>query len=321
MISVIVPVYNVEPYLARCVNSILQQSYTDFELLLVDDGSTDRSGDICEKIAEKDSRIRVFHKKNGGLSDARNFGLDQIRGEFVSFIDSDDYVGPDYLRILVEMREQFQADISMLASISTVSDEMDFVASTDERERLNPEETLKKISGGIGVGVSAWGKLYRRDLFRKTKFPVRMLYEDLYTTPYLLEDCRICAFSTSVQYYYYQRHDSITHRISDSAAEMWNVGMERLYDYIKEKVPGAEAYVIRRYISFAFGTIINNLIDSEDYVAKAQTFRDRHIDWWRSASSNPYLDKKEKIKAFLFLKDVRLYRVFYKLYQIKKKLG
>ena len=97
--------------------------------------------------------------------------------------------------------------------------------------------------------------------------------------------------------------------------------MERLYDYIKEKVPGAEAYVIRRYISFAFGTIINNLIDSEDYVAKAQTFRDRHIDWWRSASSNPYLDKKEKIKAFLFLKDVRLYRVFYKLYQIKKKLG
>lgn len=321
MISVIVPVYNVEKYLTRCVESILQQSYTDFELLLVDDGSTDKSGDICEKIAEKDRRIRVFHKKNGGLSDTRNFGLDQIRGEFVSFIDSDDYIGPDYLRILVEMQEQFQADISMLALIPTVSDKMDFVASTDEREKLNPGEALKKIAGGAGVGVSACGKLYRRDLFRKTKFPVRMLYEDLYTTPYLLEDCRMCAFSTAEQYYHYQRNDSITHRISDSATEMWNVGIEKLYDYIKEKVPGAEAYVIRRYISFAFGTIINNLIDSDDYVSKAQTFRDRHIDWWRSASSNPYLDKKEKIKAFLFLKDVRLYRVFYKLYQVKKKLG
>lgn len=321
MISVIVPVYNVEPYLARCVNSILQQSYTDFELLLVDDGSTDRSGDICEKIAEKDSRIRVFHKKNGGLSDARNFGLGKMCGEFVSFIDSDDYVGPDYLRILVDMQELFRADISMLASISTVSDEMDFVASADERERLNPEDALKKISGGLGTGVSACGKLYRKDLFRETKFPVGRLYEDLYTTPYLLENCGTCALSTSIQYYYYQRNDSITHRISDTATEMWNVGIEKLYDYIKQKDPDAVAYVVRRYISFAFSTVINNLIDSDDYVKKAEAFRDRHIDWWRSASSNPYLDKKEKIKAFLFLKDVRLYRVFYKLYQIKKKLG
>ena len=106
MISVIVPIYKVEKYLRRCVDSILNQSYTDFELLLIDDGSPDGCPQICDEYAQQDTRVRVFHKPNGGLSDARNYGLDRMKGEYVSFIDSDDYVGPDYLTVLVELAKK-----------------------------------------------------------------------------------------------------------------------------------------------------------------------------------------------------------------------
>ena len=321
MISVVVPVYNVEKYLTRCINSILRQSFADFELLLVDDGSTDKSGSICEQYTVKDSRIRVFHKKNGGLSDARNFGLDQMHGEFVSFIDSDDYVGPDYLRILVEMQEQFQADLTMLVTASTHSEGTEFVDSADKRWFMQPKEALRSIASGEYTGVSACGKLFRRSIFAQKRFPVGMLYEDMHTIPYLIEDCHACALSTSIQYYYFQRSDSITHNISDKAIEMWNGGIEKLYDYVEQRDPEAVDCVICRYVLFGFGVVVNNLIDSDSYVLRSRQFRDRHHDWWKAAAQNKYLKKKDKVKVGLFLTDVRLYRIFYKLYQVKKKHG
>ena len=108
--SVIVPVYNVEIYLPRCIDSILSQSFTDFELILVDDGSPDNCGKICDEYALKDSRVRVFHKSNGGVSSARNLGLDNVRGEWVTFIDSDDYVEVDYLKELIDAQQKNQVD-------------------------------------------------------------------------------------------------------------------------------------------------------------------------------------------------------------------
>ena len=102
LISVIVPVYNVEPYLRQCIDSILNQTYTDFELILVDDGSTDRCPEICDKYKEKDDRVRVLHKTNGGLSDARNHGIDIANGDYITFIDSDDMVSKDYLEVLIQ---------------------------------------------------------------------------------------------------------------------------------------------------------------------------------------------------------------------------
>ena len=112
MISIIVPVYNVERYLARCVDSVLGQTYPSWELILVDDGSFDRSPAICDEYAGRDGRIKVVHKKNGGLSSARNVGLDMMRGEYVTFLDSDDYWHPCYLEILLNFVEEKQADIA-----------------------------------------------------------------------------------------------------------------------------------------------------------------------------------------------------------------
>ena len=106
-VSIIVPVYKAEKYLNRCVDSILAQTFTDFELLLIDDGSPDRSGEICDEYAKKDSRIRVFHKKNGGVSSARNLGLDNVLGEYVTFVDSDDWVEPDFVETMIQTYEKF----------------------------------------------------------------------------------------------------------------------------------------------------------------------------------------------------------------------
>lgn len=320
LVSVIVPVYNVEPWLRRCVDSILRQDYTDFELLLIDDGSTDHSGAICDEYAHQNERIFAYHKENGGLSDARNFGIDRARGDFISFVDSDDYVGPDYLRILVETQDQFQADAVILKMVSTHAENVKLTASSDQRAVLQPKDAVRKVVCNSIAGVSACGKLYRRHLFASRRFPVGMLYEDLHTIPYLLGDCQLCAYSTSVQYYYYMRTGSITHTISDRAIEMWNGGIEQLYGYFEQKDPEAVDCVVCRYVSFGFNNIINNLSCSKDYTHKAKLFRDRHLNWWKKGLKNPYLTKKEKLKAFLFLINVDLYRWFHRQYVTIKPL-
>ena len=134
MISVIVPIYKVEKYLRRCVDSILEQSYPDFELLLIDDGSPDSCPRICDEYARRDERVRVFHKPNGGLSDARNYGLERMKGEYVSFIDSDDYVGKDYLKILMELIREYGVNVAAVThQCVSEADGTLFVASEDHR--------------------------------------------------------------------------------------------------------------------------------------------------------------------------------------------
>ncbi|MBR4473712.1 MAG: glycosyltransferase family 2 protein [Oscillospiraceae bacterium] len=311
MISVIVPVYNVEPYLPRCIKSILQQTYTDFELLLVDDGSTDSSGAICDEFVEKDSRIRVFHKENGSMSDARNYGLDRTCGEFVAFVDSDDYVGPDYLRILAETQAQFQADMVMLEMSGGPSTGFKFIPSQDARRALSPKEALREIIMG---SVSPCDKLFKRTLFDRKRFLTGFIYEDLHTIPYLLEDCRICAHSTSVQYYYCGRKGSVSSTITFHKIKMWNEGVEKLYQYVESMDPEMIDCVIYRYACDGIFVILERMLDSPDYTATAKTFRDRHLDWWKRALHNPYLSLRKKAKVLLILTNVNLYRATYARY-------
>ena len=164
MISVIVPIYKVEKYLRRCVDSILNQSYTDFELLLIDDGSPDNCPQICDEYARRDDRVRVFHKPNGGLSDARNYGIDRMKGDYVSFIDSDDYVGPDYLKILMDLIKEYAVPVAAVTHLCVFNGETSFVSSNDTRYMIPNSEILKAMAQGQII-FSAWGKLMHKDLF------------------------------------------------------------------------------------------------------------------------------------------------------------
>lgn len=213
-ISVIVPVYNVEKYLSRCVNSILAQSFLDFELILIDDGSTDESGRICDEYAEKDSRIKVFHKKNGGLSSARNEGIEYARGSYISFVDSDDWVSPDYLEYLFLLIKKYDADVVSAAYALTCNTKIDFL-STEKIKVLNGYSNilqfyLKEDKLNKKNDFSVWIKLYRKELFDKIKFPNGKIYEDNIVNFKILKQCSRYVKSSKIIYAYFQRPKSIT---------------------------------------------------------------------------------------------------------------
>lgn len=210
-ISVIVPVYKVEEYLHECVDSILAQTFREFELILVDDGSPDNCGKICDEYAQKDSRVRVIHQENQGLSGARNSGIDVAQGEYITFIDSDDRVAARYLEVLLAaVREG--ADVAVCQHREFLDGEVPapwqgtlFWQSFDTVDAL-----VKLYDGSHMVPVNAWGKLLHRNLIGNTRFPVGRLHEDQAFTPYILYSAKRIVSCDAVLYHYRVNAASIT---------------------------------------------------------------------------------------------------------------
>lgn len=211
MITVIVPVYKVEKYLNRCVDSILTQTYQDFEILLVDDGSPDNCGKICDEYAEKDSRIFVIHQKNGGLSAARNTGLnwfyEQNRSYYITFVDSDDWLHPDYLNILINSITENDVKISV-CNYKRVIDEIPHENYDNiEYELTSPEDFLVNHFWQYNY---AWGKLYHKSVFNDVRYPVGKNFEDTFTTYKVLHKCEKIAYTELQLYYYLLNEQGIT---------------------------------------------------------------------------------------------------------------
>lgn len=215
LITVVVPVYNVEKYLDECVESIVGQTYSNLEILLVDDGATDASGKMCDRWAEKDQRIRVIHKENGGLSDARNFGLRVAKGAYISFIDSDDCVAPEFLETLYDGILRENAQISCCACVPFEDGQPipDWSADHSDRVGLAGMELVRALYTGryLQVGIMAWNKLYDAGLFRDNgiEYPKGKLYEDTFTTCRLLYHTQRAAVTECALYGYRQRNGSI----------------------------------------------------------------------------------------------------------------
>lgn len=213
-ISVIIPVYKVEKFLDRCVKSVLSQSYKDFEVLLVDDGSPDNCGDICESYKRSDNRVRVFHKENGGLSDARNYGVQRAEGKYITFIDSDDYVASDYLEVLIGMISDYNADIAV-GNYMDVSDEvlLDQKALPEDMKvtTFDSDGALHNLlaSPHYLQMETAWGKLVRTEIIKRHPFPVGRFHEDEATTYLFYLDASNIAVTDRVLYGYYQNPASI----------------------------------------------------------------------------------------------------------------
>ena len=218
MISVIVPVYKVEQYLPRCVESILGQTYTDIEIILVDDGSPDKCGDICDEYAREDSRIRVIHKENGGLSDARNAGIEIAQGELITFVDSDDYIAPTMIEHLLEKMNQYGADIS-ICPFQPIYDDSAECADTAAAAAIGDDVVMTGMEamGELFVTidcppVTSWGKLYKAELFSQTgiRFPVGRINEDVYTTYKMFYHSKRVVYTNHKLYYYLIRQGSIS---------------------------------------------------------------------------------------------------------------
>lgn len=209
-ISVIVPVYNVEKYLNRCVDSILAQTFTDFELILVDDGSPDNCGKICDEYAEKDNRIHVIHKENGGLSDARNAGIDwafeHSNSEWITFIDSDDWIHPKYLEYMYGAVIKTGCRISACDYYETTGEEKGILREYVEYKTIKPEDFYCNYRM---IPTIACCKLYNKECFNNIRFPVGLLHEDVFVTYKLLFMYDCIALIDERLYAYFQSPESI----------------------------------------------------------------------------------------------------------------
>lgn len=236
LVSVIIPVYNTQDYLKACIESVQGQTYPNLEILLVDDGSTDESGALCEKYAAQDDRIRVFHKKNGGLSDARNRGLMEARGEFLAFVDSDDLLAPKAIETLEALCETSNAEAA-IGQVSAFADHCTFAEESAQGEVVPMKEAVRRMLLHQKIGHEAWGKLYRRSLWQTIKFPFGLFYEDYATIYCVIAQCQTVAIAPVPLYYYRVHSGSIMHSgIQRKNLVLLDISSD-VTSFIEEKIP------------------------------------------------------------------------------------
>lgn len=210
-ISVIVPCYNVAPYLERCINSVVNQTYHNLDIILVDDGSTDDTGRVCDRLAQTDNRIRVVHKENGGLSDARNAGIDVAQGDFLSFVDGDDYLELDAYEVMVL---EMQSPNVSLVSAGIIAEDVDGKINaimSKEKIILNREEAFINLLGAVRtIGQSSCNKLFRKSLFENLRYKNGIINEDMEILPKILDRCQQVILLNKPIYHYIKRAGSIT---------------------------------------------------------------------------------------------------------------
>lgn len=242
LISIIIPVYKVEKYLEKCIQSVINQTYENLQIILVDDGSPDNCGKICDEYAKKDHRIEVIHKSNGGLSDARNKGLEMAKGEYIGFVDSDDYIEADMYEVLYNLLKQYNADVS-ICNFYTVSQGKISIKNADNGiNEYNRIEILKEILLDKNIQSYAWNKLYKKELFDEIKYPIGKKYEDIGTTFYLLEKCNKVVVTGKSEYYYINRQDSIVNNVTESTITDYIELIMQRYDYIEENIKELSSY-------------------------------------------------------------------------------
>lgn len=214
IVSIVVPIYKVEDYLPNCIESLINQTYSDLEIILVDDGSPDQCGEICDEYAKRDNRIKVIHKENGGLSDARNAGIDIASGKYITFIDSDDFIFLDMIEKLVCLAEQQKADIIECRHIRcNENDTIESIAVPNLKKQFQSfenDEKMKVFFASKGSDTTAWGKLYKTELFSNIRYPVGKIHEDVFTTYKLIHIANKLVITEYIGYVYRVNENSIT---------------------------------------------------------------------------------------------------------------
>lgn len=214
-ISVIVPVYNVEKYLSQCLDSIIHQTYKNLEIILVDDGSTDSSGLICDNYSQKDKRIKIIHKCQGGLSDARNAGLKIATGEYISFIDSDDFIDKNMYSILINNTQKYNSDIVWFNYYSKKHFINSSIIKNNDLYDLSSSDKIKfakNLFYQYKMDAHVWAKLYKRSIFNNIKFPYGKLFEDIFVLLPILSNAKIISTIPDCLYFYRNRSESIVNQ-------------------------------------------------------------------------------------------------------------
>ena len=278
-ISIIVPVYKVEKYINRCLDSILNQSYKNLEIILVDDGSPDRCGEVCKEYAKKDSRIRVIHKENGGLSDARNFGMKYITGEYTLFLDSDDYIEKNCIETLLKVAQENKSDIIQ----SGFYYDYDTYLLYDDRYytedspivNLDNNSLMRELVINERVKNFVWGKLYKSELIRDKYFKKGVLFEDVFWAHNIMKDVKKYTIIHKLLWYYTQREDSIVGKYSSKNLDILK-GLKERKEFLKINYPNLLGEINKLIFttSMLHYNIILKLRDSNLEIAKKEIKED-----------------------------------------------
>lgn len=311
LITVIVPVYNVEVYLDRCIESIIHQTYANLEIILVDDGSTDGSNEVCTKYQKMDNRIIVVNKANGGLSSARNAGLNIAKGEYVGFVDGDDYVSEDMYENLYRLIKQTTSNISIGGRYRVYDDKCEI-----EQFRNYPSLIMTKIDALAalmsysGFDMSVCDKLFERTLFNNIEFPFGKTCEDSFVTYKIFSNASKVAYDKKPYYYYYQRPNSISRNsgVNETAIE---ANYEQL-QFISSNYPTLINEAYTSYITSAISIYNEYLKRNKKWtsVKKYQKYAKRNLHY---VINNKRITKMKKIQIIIFSKSISLYKVLYKM--------
>lgn len=310
VISVIVPIYNTDQYLRQCVDSILGQSYRELEVILVDDGSTDNCPEICEEYKRKDNRVHVIHKANGGQAGARNSGLDAANGDFISFVDSDDWIALNLYDTLVGALETFDTDIACCGTTLVYMNGDSFTPPT-ERRMYNPQEALKDLLTTDMLRCEVTNKIFHRILFDKIRFPEGRIYEDQAVVFQLLGTGKITIHTGQPGYFYRRRPESSMAKCRPvDGLRLFHRNLKKINRYLKADYPSLltelKEYRAKNHLWYMTMTIQGGIhIKSEEYrTIKRYFMRDFRILFSRS-------NAKQRVKLLTLASD--LYGVYWKL--------
>lgn len=316
-ISLIIPVYNVKEYVSKCIESVISQTYKNLEIIIVDDGSTDGSGTICDYYKSIDKRIVVIHKENGGLSSARNSGLKIASGQYIGFIDSDDYIDSTMYEILINSLSNNKADI-VCCDYFEFRDNEELFDKIKRRDLIySKEEAMSHLFDDVGYKCFAWNKLYRKELWDRASFREGKIFEDIEPTFLVFSMANKIVFVQEKLYYYRVRKSSISqsgfyygnNSIVDLRDALENVWAQFVIDYTNRRkaLAGGYASYYLHYISVA-------LCNNEDVSADARKLKKFLLEYKKYVfgAENQYKYKKLQF-LFFYCLDYKLYSLIYRL--------
>ena len=284
IVSVVVPIYNVEQYLYRCVDSILNQTFTDFEMILVDDGSPDNCGRICDEYANKDKRIHVIHQENGGLSAARNAGIDYVfansTSEWITFVDSDDWIHPQMLETLYYANIQNNTNVSICGFEKVYTDFIEIENKNIDITLFNSEDFYTKHNINATV---AWGKLYKKDCFKELRYPVGKLHEDEFVTYKVLFSYNYISIIKEPLYFYFYNANSIINTWSKNRLSVFDALEEQIEFFKKNNYKNIAVYRINAYF---------NLVDKYCKLIKKNDIKNKVIIYFILIKKARHIIKK-----------------------------
>ena len=321
-ISVIIPVYNVKQYLEKAFSSVVNQTYKNLEIILVDDGATDGSGELCDELAKTDGRAKVCHKENGGLSSARNYGLKNATGEYVIFIDSDDYIHEEMIESLYEEAKKADADVSVCGIMNVYSTKASpQCQEVTLRFECGPKEFLKELLIGEKIPGSICNKLLKKEIADELSFPVGKIYEDAFYHLDLVQHAKKYVVTTKPYYNYYHRGDSITTQRYNPEKLNMIEAYTGYIKYIKKEYPELMPEAFFR-LAYAYFVVLDSMLLEKEY--KSLPDYKKIVGFLKKNAflifRNPIFRKGRRIAALALKVNVSIYRSLM-LQDLKKNKG